>query len=143
VVDIMPTDPMVLGFSNRWYPEAFQTARWHVLTGVTSIQVIEPIYLVATKLEAFNSRGEEDYDTSADLEDVLMLLAHRGEVRAAVERPTDEVSRFILEEIVRMRERLLRNDSRVLQTHLGVDESADRLVFAMRDWLRGLRAGDP
>jgi hypothetical protein len=140
VVDIMPTDPTVLDFSNRWYPEAFRTARWHTLSGELSIRVIEPIYLVATKLEAFLDRGDGDYDSSEDLEDVLMMLAHHEEVRHAVARRADEVSRFICDALLRMRARLLRQDNRALQAHLGADESAEQQALEMSEWLGQLLA---
>jgi hypothetical protein len=51
-VDVMPTDPQILGFSNRWYAPAVQTAETHPLDDVP-VRVVTAPYFVATKLEAF------------------------------------------------------------------------------------------
>jgi predicted nucleotidyltransferase len=56
----MPTDPAILGFSNRWYPEAVKTATHVRLNDRIVIRVITGPAFVATKLEAFVSRGGSD-----------------------------------------------------------------------------------
>lgn len=56
-VDIMPTDPAVIGFSNRWYEEGFEQAVLYPITERESIYIFPMEYLIATKLEAFLSRG--------------------------------------------------------------------------------------
>ena len=56
-VDIMPTEPKVIGFSNQWYPEGFRSAIQNDLTERERIYIFSLEYLVATKLEAFFSRG--------------------------------------------------------------------------------------
>ncbi|WP_229690146.1 hypothetical protein [Xanthomonas oryzae] len=53
IVDFMPDDAAVLGFSNRWYADALREAYDHALpTGVT-IRVVAPAYFLGTKLEAY------------------------------------------------------------------------------------------
>jgi hypothetical protein len=86
-VDIMPTDGAILGFSNRWYPEAMAMAtRREVSPGVT-VKVISAPYFIATKLEAFLGRGGGDFMASHDLEDIIAIIDGRDalidEVRAA------------------------------------------------------------
>jgi hypothetical protein len=58
--DLMPTDPTILGFSNRWYPEATETATRAQLSAGVEIRVISGPAFIATKLEAFTSRGGGD-----------------------------------------------------------------------------------
>ncbi|WP_257310919.1 hypothetical protein [Geothrix fuzhouensis] len=53
ILDVMPTDPAILGFSNRWYPEAIQNSQEHVLANELPILVVTPPYFLGTKLEAF------------------------------------------------------------------------------------------
>jgi predicted nucleotidyltransferase len=55
ILDVMPTDDSVLGFSNRWYSEAFDTAVLIDLPDGRAIRAAAPAYLVATKIEAFAS----------------------------------------------------------------------------------------
>lgn len=74
--DLMPTEPAVLGFANRWYPEAAATAIRVALTERVHIRLISAPCFVATKLEAFATRGNQDL-YSHDLEDTLMVADGR------------------------------------------------------------------
>ncbi|RYZ26449.1 MAG: hypothetical protein EOO10_15505 [Chitinophagaceae bacterium] len=74
IVDIMPTDPAIIGFSNKWYREGFEKAIVHPLTEKDSIYIFPLEYIVATKLEAFLSRGKMDFLFSRDFEDLVYLL---------------------------------------------------------------------
>ena len=77
-VDVMPTLESVLGFSNRWYPLALETALQMHLPGGYDIRLIPAPVFVATKLEAFAGRGEGDYLASHDLEDLLAVVDGRA-----------------------------------------------------------------
>lgn len=70
----------MLGFSNRWYPEALKASVTHKLPGGTEIRLVSAPYFLATKLEAFLGRGKGDFMGSHDLEDVVSLLDGRVSV---------------------------------------------------------------
>lgn len=78
--DLMPVQPEVLGFSNRWYAYAAETAMQVALGDNVSIRLVSAVAFVATKLEAFASRGGGDFLTSHDLEDVLNIVDGREEL---------------------------------------------------------------
>ena len=78
--DLMPVQPEVLGFSNRWYPFAAETAVSVDLGQGVAIRLVSAVAFVATKLEAFASRGGGDFLTSHDLEDVLNIIDGREEL---------------------------------------------------------------
>lgn len=78
--DLMPVQPEVLGFSNRWYPYAVQTAEAVDLGDGITIRLVSAVGFVATKLEAFASRGGGDFLSSHDLEDVLNIVDGREEL---------------------------------------------------------------
>lgn len=80
VFDLMPVEPEVLGFSNRWYPHAVQTAVPVELGNGITIRLVSAVAFVATKLEAFASRGGGDFLASHDLEDVLNIVDGREEL---------------------------------------------------------------
>lgn len=61
ILDVMPTDEKILGFSNRWYPAAIQSASEYVLSDVITIRLIAAPYFLATKLEVFRQRGQNDF----------------------------------------------------------------------------------
>ncbi|WDS37225.1 hypothetical protein [Pseudoxanthomonas sp.] len=78
--DLMPTDASVLGFTNRWYDEAIATAQQVLLRNGLTIRLVSAPAFVATKLEAFLSRGKGDVLSSHDLEDVLNVVDGRPEL---------------------------------------------------------------
>ena len=78
--DLMPVQPDVLGFSNRWYPYAVETAVPVDLGNGVTIRLVSAVAFVATKLEAFAGRGGGDFLSSHDLEDVLNIVDGREEL---------------------------------------------------------------
>src|SRR5690606_41526429 len=50
---LMPVQPEVLGFSNRWYPYAVDTAIPVDLGDGVTVRLVSAVAFVATKLEAF------------------------------------------------------------------------------------------
>lgn len=80
LLDIMPTNPELLGFSNRWYPVAMHTATPQQLPGGTLIRLIAAPAFLATKVAAFQRRGQGDFMTSHDLEDVVTVLDGRSSI---------------------------------------------------------------
>ena len=57
IVDIMPTEPKVIGFSNKWYPEGFANAIDFRLDRESTIRIFSLPYFMASKWEAFKGRG--------------------------------------------------------------------------------------
>ena len=78
--DLMPVQPDVLGFSNRWYSYAVETAVPVDLGNGVTIRLVSAVAFVATKLEAFAGRGGGDFLSSHDLEDVLNIVDGREEL---------------------------------------------------------------
>lgn len=78
--DLMPVQPEVLGFSNRWYPYAVETAEPANLGPNLTIRLVTAVAFVATKLEAFAGRGAGDYLSSHDIEDVFNIVDGRAEL---------------------------------------------------------------
>ncbi len=78
--DLMPVQPEVLGFSNRWYPYAVETAEPVALSPGLTIRLVTAVGFIATKLEAFAGRGAGDFLTSHDMEDVLNIVDGRQEL---------------------------------------------------------------
>ena len=94
----MPTDPAILGFSNRWYPEAVKTATHVRLSDRILIRVISAPAFVATKLEAFVSRGGSDILSSHDLEDILNVADGRPSIAEELTTATNALQKFVREQ---------------------------------------------
>jgi predicted nucleotidyltransferase len=76
-LDVMPIDEKILGFSNRWYKPAMETAQTVRLANDLPIRVVTAPLFLGTKLEAFKGRGKNDYFASHDLEDVVAVIDGR------------------------------------------------------------------
>src|SRR5690606_21309541 len=57
IVDIMPLDKNVLGFENKWCKEGFHHLQVYKIDDRVSINILPLAYFLASKLEAFNRRG--------------------------------------------------------------------------------------
>jgi hypothetical protein len=102
ILDVMPTDDSILGFSNRWYRDAVETAQEITLPSGATIRAVTPPYLLATKLEAFRNRGGNDYLASVDFEDVMRLVDGRERLIQEVEQAPQDVRHFIATQFVQM-----------------------------------------
>ena len=79
-LDVMPLDPAILGFSNRWYEAALRDAKLYSLGRDLVIRIPgSPLYL-ACKWAAFEGRAHGDVIGSHDLEDIITVVAGRREL---------------------------------------------------------------
>lgn len=95
LLDVMPTDPAILGFTNPWYPRAIATADWRSITSGLQIRLVSPPMFIATKMAAYEGRGENDLLKSHDIEDVLAIVAYRSELAEDIRAEPAEVRRWI------------------------------------------------
>jgi hypothetical protein len=107
LLDVMPTEASILGFENRWQKRAFPNAEQVTLPSGRSIRAIPPTYLMATKLEAFRSRGKGDLLASKDFEDVIVLIDSREELVAEVTSAGDELRKFVSDQLAELLEMAL------------------------------------
>lgn len=111
IVDVMPIDEAVLGFSNRWYTAVLETAQTLTFADAT-IRVVTPVYFLASKLEAFHGRRGNDITLSHDLEDIIAVIDGRAEIVAEVAVADSIVRKYIASEIGTLLENEdFRNDS--------------------------------
>jgi predicted nucleotidyltransferase len=80
LIDVMPTEEKILGFSNRWYKETAKNAKKVKLSNNITIKMASAPYFLATKLEAFKHRGANDFLASHDLEDIITIIDGRPEL---------------------------------------------------------------
>ena len=78
IVDIMPNDADILGFSNPWYDEGYRN-RIKTSAIDQEIQIFTAPYFIASKLVALNSRldGDRlfDWRWSRDFEDIMKIIS--------------------------------------------------------------------
>ena len=98
----MPLDEKILGFSNRWYKPALDSALVHELEPNLRVRVVTGVYFCATKLEAFAGRGKPDYQSSHDLEDLIAVVNGRAELVKEIHAGPDDVRTYIASEIANL-----------------------------------------
>jgi len=74
LVDFMPVNPDILGFSNRWYVDGIANKIESILPNGIMIYILSVEYYLATKFEALNSRGGMDIRGSHDWEDIVFIM---------------------------------------------------------------------
>ena len=102
IVDVMPTNEDILGFSNKWYTEAMHTSEPIQLSNGILIRMVSAPYFIATKLEAFYGRGENDYMASHDLEDLIAVLDGRASIVDEVMEISDLLRSYLAEEFTKL-----------------------------------------
>jgi hypothetical protein len=99
ILDVMPLDPKILGFSNLWYKPALDSAVVHELQPDLRVRVVTAVYFCATKLAAFAGRGKNDYQSSHDLEDLMAVVDGRVELVGEIGAGAENVRAYIAAEI--------------------------------------------
>jgi hypothetical protein len=103
ILDVMPTDARILGFSNEWLGKGFAHAASRTLPSGTEIAVLLPTYLLATKLEAFAGRGRGDFLGSRDFADVIALVDGRAELTSEVADAPADLRAYVASELGRLK----------------------------------------
>ncbi len=96
-VDIMAAEDGPLGPANRWYKIGFNDL-WKVKVTTQEISILNAPCYLATKFEAFNSRGK-DYRTSHDMEDIIYILDNRLNIVNEIEQTDNRIKQFVIEQL--------------------------------------------
>ncbi len=91
ILDVMPTMEGILGFTNRWYKDAVVSPMTLELPNGLSVNIVQSVYYLATKTEAFQTRGKGDYFTSHDFEDIAFIVNGRAELVAEMQAAESHV----------------------------------------------------
>ena len=95
VVDVMPTNDPSIGFTNKWYPEGFKQSVMFTIDQKNTIKILSAPYFLATKLEAFKSRGKGNGRTSHDFEDIVFVLENRSSIWEEMNSLNGEIKAYL------------------------------------------------
>jgi hypothetical protein len=98
LVDVMPSDSDVLGFSNKWYDEGIENKISKTLPNGTEIFVFQPEYYLAAKFEAHKGRGGNDLRQSHDFEDIIYIFDNCTELLENIKSANEIVKSYLKEE---------------------------------------------
>lgn len=95
ILDVMPLDERIPGFSNRWYAAALESPITKRLLADLEIRIVTAPFFIATKLEAFKGRENGDFPESHDLEDLVAVVDGRESLVAEVSAERKELRAYI------------------------------------------------
>lgn len=105
IIDIMPDRDGIVGETNRWYAKGEVFAIGVALSTDCTIRILPLAYFLATKLDAFWGRGEGDFQSSKDMEDIFNLILHSTEQDfQGIFQAPNEVLEFLNESFRQMHE---------------------------------------
>jgi len=94
-VDVMPQDSSILGFTNIWYEQSLLNSDKIEIEEGLFINLIKAPYFIATKLEAFSNRGNNDYMASQDMEDVVTVIDGRKEIVSEINESSEDLKGYL------------------------------------------------
>ncbi|HAU1766426.1 TPA: hypothetical protein JBJ36_02890 [Legionella pneumophila] len=96
MIDIMYTDGVLQGINSNWYQAGFDNAI-EIQIKDKKIKILNAVYFIATKLEAFTDRAykNNDYWDCKDLEDIINVINGRPELLVEIMNSPNEVVQFI------------------------------------------------
>jgi Nucleotidyl transferase AbiEii toxin, Type IV TA system len=139
ILDAMPADAAILGFENRWQGASIPHAIECILPSGARIRATSPGYLLATKVEAFNGRGREDFWGSRDFGDMIALIDGREELVAEVHESEEDLRAYLASEFKHLREhpRFREGISGALRADIASQTRAKAVVLPRIDQLIG------
>lgn len=135
-VDVMPALEEILGFSNLWYPLALETATPQALPSGMVIRLVAAPVFLATKLEAFSGRGNNDYLFSHDLGDFLAVIDGRDSLVDECRASRAELRAYLRERVAGLLATPAFIDA--LPGHLPGDAGSQSRLPDLEDKLRAL-----
>ena len=96
-VDVMPELESILGFTNRWYGMAREESDERELPGRVPVRIVRAPLFLATKVEAFGSRGAGDFAASQDIEDIVAVVDGRPAITTETGASPPELRHFLAE----------------------------------------------
>lgn len=100
VVDFMPINQDILGFTNDWYEESMKHTHFHTLPSGTKIKILDPCYFLATKFEAYDGRGNNNPISSKDIEDILNVIGGRSQIIEEIYNSESDLKNYLREKFL-------------------------------------------
>jgi hypothetical protein len=88
-------DPVFSPFSSRFMRDAFAMPRRLPSTPEIKVKMVNPAFFLALKLEAFQGRGQGNFQASDDLNDLVSMLSARAELAFDLKLAAPVVRSFV------------------------------------------------
>lgn len=137
IVDVMPHNLSILGFTNRWHSESIKKSEKTALPSKKEINILPLPYFIASKIEAFKSRGNKDYLFSHDIEDIISVMDAHLDL-SVFTYADNEVKEYLLEQFSIM----IKDNHFIesIQGHIGYDSTSSSRAVRIIDFINEFTA---
>ncbi|MEG1856389.1 MAG: hypothetical protein RR231_12925 [Acinetobacter sp.] len=95
IVDVMPIDDNILGFSNQWYGSGVENKITRTLPDGTDVFIFSAPYYLGAKFEAMLSRGGNDLRISHDFEDIIYILDNTTDIIEQISKTDESLKNYL------------------------------------------------
>ncbi|RYZ90281.1 MAG: hypothetical protein EOP04_04385 [Proteobacteria bacterium] len=99
IVDVMPLDERILGFSNRWYREGFSVKERRQIEEIEVFIMPAPLIL-CTKIDAKKSRGDSNWLFCKDTGDIASIVVGRKSLTDEIRKSGANIVEYLQNELV-------------------------------------------
>nr|WP_314867683.1 hypothetical protein [uncultured Flavobacterium sp.] len=128
-IDIMPAENSSIGVTNIWYKPGFKYLQKVTLEDETVINILPSPYFLATKLEAFKDRGQNDFYGSHDFEDIIYLLDNRTTIVEEIVAADDDIRLYIKEELTTIKKHKQAGEILAMHIHPLIREERFKILM--------------
>ncbi|MBI2690934.1 MAG: hypothetical protein HYX29_03175 [Solirubrobacterales bacterium] len=102
IVDVMPSEQSILGFNGKWVHLAHRdgmSAEFEI-GRVGTVRIVRPELWVAMKLDAFGTRGNNDFYSSKDFDDLVSIVRGRPQLVEELRTSRQDIREFVAASIL-------------------------------------------
>jgi len=138
IVDVMPLEEDILGFSNVWYKEGFNKKINTKLPDNTDIFIFPLEYYLTAKFEAHSGRGGTDLRQSRDFEDIIYLLDNCTHLIDTLTKSEESVNEYLKKKC-----RVLLDNNNLIEgiesaLPYGSDSDSTEIIFELIQYIANL-----
>ena len=130
IVDVMPTETDILGFSNKWYKTGFENRILYQLTEEITIYILPVEYYLATKFEALLGRGGKDLRFSHDFEDIIYIVQNNDNLVKTLQAADKKVKNYLEVEFSKILED--RHHKEAVEANLPYNTNMEEIDFILK-----------
>ncbi|ALO17441.1 hypothetical protein L21SP5_03848 [Salinivirga cyanobacteriivorans] len=135
-VDIMATEEIGWAPANRWFKPGFKHLKLLELESELEIRILSLPYFLATKFDAYSSRGDNDPRTSKDFEDIIYVMDNNTNISQEILDAPNDVKEFLQVQI----KSLLTNEmEEAVLSHLDPYTQSERYELLIKKLKKAIR----
>lgn len=133
IIDIMPMNEHILGFTNIWYNEGLRNSVSYNLEDNLTIKIFILPYFLGSKFEALKSeRHGKDYRCNSDFEDIIYIFDNRINIKNELIESKNDVKSYLQKSISELLKRPHIEEE--ISSHLGYSSSKQRKDRILLIW---------